>query len=131
MPSSWLELSMHTSRRTQMLSPTFLLNRHDGIRQADQLRLRYIRCIYIPELENQTNISLTSAAKSTVKLLTPDPKSSTTQMIAYDKSELPVARSPKILRVLDISIAFHKHRDHVSTGVSKINNILKAPEGTS
>ena len=52
--------------------------------------------------------------------------------ITLEDTQLPLARSPKILGViLDPSISFHKHCNYVSDRIDKRNNMVKALAGSS
>ena len=84
--------------------------------------------IYLKE-----NSPLISAPTSTVTFLTPDKHQF--QMhpdITLEDTQLPLARSPKILGVImDPSLSFHKHCTYVLDRIDKRNNLLKALAGSS
>ena len=102
--------------------------------------------VQIPELEHKTNgyltemscflrdnSSLISAPKSTVTLFTPDPMQANTHpKIKISDAELPLVRNPNLLVVhLDTFFSFNAHCVRVANRLSKINNALKALEGTN
>ena len=64
--------------------------------------------------------------------LTGKSKSRNPWKITLEYTQLPLERSPKILRViLDPSISFHNHCNYVSDRIDKRNNMLKALAGSS
>ena len=79
------------------------------------------------------NSLLISAPKSTVTLVTPDPKQANTHPnIKVSDAELPLVRNPKLLGVyLDTLFSFNIHCVQVANRVSKRNNVLKALPGTN
>ena len=74
-----------------------------------------------------------SAPKSTVVLFTPDNHQFQTHPdMTLEDTQLPLERSPKILGVImDPSLSFHKHCNHVSDRIDKKNNMLNALAGSS
>ena len=67
------------------------------------------------------------AAKSTVKLITPDPKQAKNhpKIIVADTEQL-IARSPKILGVhLDASLALHKHCEYILRSIQELHGVSK------
>ena len=80
--------------------------------------------IYLKEIS-----LLISALKSTVTLFTPDKYQFQTHP---NITQLSLERSPKILVVImDPSLSFHKHCNHVTAKIDKRNNMLKALAGSS
>ena len=97
----------------------------------------------IPQLESNNylrdvsiylkdNSILISAPKSTVTLFTPDKHPFQMHPDTLEDTQLPLERSPKILRVImDPSISFHKHCNYVSDRIDKRNNMLNELAGSS
>ena len=100
----------------------------------------------IPQLESMINSYLSdvsiylkdnslliSAPKSTGTFFTPDKHQF--QMhpdITLEDTQLPLERSPKILRVImDPSLSFHRHCNYVSDRIDKRNNMLNVLAGSS
>ena len=81
----------------------------------------------------QENLLFISARKSSVTLFTQDQAQANTHpKIKIADPELPLVRSPKLLRVyLDTLFSFNKHCVQVANRVSKRNNVLKALAGTN
>ena len=79
------------------------------------------------------NSLLISAPKSTVTLLTPDPKQANTHPnIKISDAELPLVRNPKLLGVyLDTFFSLNTHCVKLANRVSKRNNVLKALADTN
>ena len=84
--------------------------------------------IYLKE-----NSLLISAPKSTVTLFTPEKHQFQTYPdITIEDTQLPLERSTKILGVImDPSLSFHNHCNHVPDRIDKRNNMLKALAGSS
>ena len=102
--------------------------------------------VQIPELDHKANTYLTemsrflrvnslliSAPRLSVTLFTPDPAQANTHpKIKINDSELPLVRSPKLLRVyLDTIYSFNTHCVQVANRASNRNNVLKALAGTN
>ena len=100
------------------------------IPQLESMINNYLRDVSIYLKDNSLLISV---PKSTITLFTPNKHQF--QMhpdITFEDTQLPLERSPKILRViLDPSISFHKHFNYVSDRIDKRNNMLKALAGSS
>ena len=90
---------------------------------------------YLTEMSRflQDNSLLISAPKSTITLLTPDPKQANTHpKIKISDAELPRVRNPKLLGVyLDTFFSFNTHCVQMANRVSKRNNVLKAMADTN
>ena len=101
----------------------------------------------IPQLESMINSYLRdvgsylkkkslliSAPRSTVTLFTPDThhQFQTHPKIILEYTQLPLERSPKILRlIMGPSLSFHTNCNYVTYGIDKRNTMLKALVGSS
>ena len=91
-------------------------------------------CVYLRDvgIYLKENSLLICAPKSTVTLFTQDNTSFRRIPILLSKTQLPLERNPKILRVIiDPSLSTHKHCTYVSDRIDKRNNMLKALGGSS